>query len=95
LLPARPECPVWLTGDHDTLAVRVTAHPVCRALCQALQGPLVSTSANLNKKPPATHKLSVLKQFGQNIDYILPGELGKLSKPTEIRTHKGILVRAG
>lgn len=95
LLPARPECPVWLTGDHDTLAVRVTAHPVCRALCQALQGPLVSTSANLSERPPATRKLSILKQFGQNIDYILPGELGKLSKPTEIRTHKGILVRAG
>jgi hypothetical protein len=28
LLPARPTTPAWLTGRFDTLAVRVTAHPL-------------------------------------------------------------------
>ncbi|HEY5719640.1 MAG TPA: Sua5/YciO/YrdC/YwlC family protein, partial [Gammaproteobacteria bacterium] len=28
LLPARAATPPWLSGDFDTLAVRVTAHPV-------------------------------------------------------------------
>lgn len=95
LLPARPECPRWLTGDHDTLAVRVTAHPGCRALCHAWQGPLVSTSANITRHRPARHKLAVRKQFHGEIDFILPGELGNLARPTEIRTLEGELVRAG
>ncbi|MBP8284057.1 MAG: Sua5/YciO/YrdC/YwlC family protein, partial [Chromatiaceae bacterium] len=32
LLPARPEVPSWLRGEHATLAVRVTAHPLAAAL---------------------------------------------------------------
>src|SRR5512143_218632 len=50
LLPARVETPHWLRGEHDTLAVRVTAHPVAAALCRAFGGPIVSTSANLAGK---------------------------------------------
>ncbi len=95
LLPARPECPDWLTGDHDTLAVRVTAHPGCRALCKALQGPLISTSANISQRRPAKHKLALLKQFGLDIDFLLPGATGNLAQPTEIRTKKGNLIRSG
>lgn len=95
LLPANPQCPTWLTGHHDTLAVRVTAHPGCRALCRAFQGALISTSANLSQQQPRRRKLSVRKQFGQNIDYILPGETGGLERPTEIRTQKGKVIRSG
>jgi L-threonylcarbamoyladenylate synthase len=32
LLPARPETPQWLTGAHDTLAVRVTEDRLCVVL---------------------------------------------------------------
>jgi L-threonylcarbamoyladenylate synthase len=95
LLPARPECPTWLTGKHNTLAVRVTAHPGCRALCQALQSPLISSSANISQRRPTNRKLIVLKQFGRDIDYILPGETGNLEKPTEIRSQQGCVIRSG
>ncbi|HEY0719815.1 MAG TPA: Sua5/YciO/YrdC/YwlC family protein, partial [Gammaproteobacteria bacterium] len=59
LLPARDETPWWLRGEHDTLAVRVTAHPVAAALCRAFGGPIISTSANLAGKAPATSPLAV------------------------------------
>ena len=39
LLPARTDCPAWLRGRHRTLAVRVTAHPLAAALCDAWGGP--------------------------------------------------------
>ncbi len=39
LLPARRETPRWLTGEHQTLAVRVTAHPLAAALCRQWGGP--------------------------------------------------------
>lgn len=49
LLPARPDTPTWLTGAHETIAVRIPDHPVARALCTAWSGygggALVSTSA--------------------------------------------------
>nr|MDQ2696242.1 Sua5/YciO/YrdC/YwlC family protein [Pseudomonadota bacterium] len=40
LVPAR-RAPVWLRGNHPTLAVRVTAHPLAAALCRAFGGAVV------------------------------------------------------
>lgn len=85
LIPARPTTPYWLRGCHDTLAVRVTAHPLVVALCRACGHPLVSTSANLSGRPPARSALAVRRQLGLHIDYLLAGALGGALKPTEIR----------
>lgn len=94
LLPARPEVPAWLRGAHDTLAVRVTAHPEAAALCRAFGGALVSTSANLAGRPPARSALAVRRSFRNTLDYILPGALGGASGPTEIRDGRsGRIVR--
>lgn len=85
LLPVQSWVPNWLTGDHPTLAVRVSDHPVVRDLCLAFAGPLVSTSANRHGHPPARLALQVRRQFGDQIDYIVAGQTGKLARPTEIR----------
>lgn len=96
LLPARPEVPVWLRGAHTRLAVRVTAHPRAAALCTAYGAALVSTSANPAGRPPARSRLAVQRMFGRQLDYILPGELGGQSAPTEIReAGTGRIVRPG
>ncbi|MDP1114631.1 Sua5/YciO/YrdC/YwlC family protein, partial [Klebsiella pneumoniae] len=50
--PARPETPRWLTGRVDSLAVRVTNHPLVIEVCEAYGKPLVSTSAKLTGQPP-------------------------------------------
>ncbi|MCW9058644.1 MAG: Sua5/YciO/YrdC/YwlC family protein [Gammaproteobacteria bacterium] len=85
VLPCRPEVPQWLRGNHDSLAVRITAHPLAAALCDAWGGALVSTSANRSGLPPARSPLRVRQQFGDEIDYLLPGALGGLATPTTIR----------
>lgn len=85
LLPARRHTPYWLCGAHDTLAVRVTAHPVAAALCTQVGGALVSTSANLAGRPPARTYLQVLRRVGRDVDYIVPGRTGRQTRPTEIR----------
>ena len=84
LLPAHPDVPDWLRGRHDTLAVRVTHHPVVTALCNAWDGPLVSTSANRHGRPPATSSLEVYRAFGNSLDYVLGGSVGT-GQPSEIR----------
>ncbi len=85
LIPARPETPRWLRGDHHTLAVRVTAHPVAAALCRISGGPIVSTSANLAGHPPARNPLAVRRYFHSHLDCIVHGKVGPNRNPTEIR----------
>ena len=85
LIPTRPDTPRWLRGRHETLAVRVTAHPLAAALCRVCGHPLVSTSANLSGRPPARGALAVRRQLGRHLDYVLPGPTGGAAKPTEIR----------
>ncbi len=86
--------PVWLRGQHDSVAVRVTAHPGVQALCHAFGGALVSTSANVSGHPPARDGLQLRQQFGRKLDYILPGRLGGDDKPSEVRDARtGIVLR--
>lgn len=85
IVPASARVPRWLTGGRDTLAVRVTSHPVASALCRAYGGALVSTSANMSGRPPARSALQVRARLGHGLAYILAGELGGRSAPTPIR----------
>ncbi len=85
LVPASEQTPLWLRGQHTSIAVRVTAHPVAAALCRAAGQAIVSTSANLSGKRPARSRLQVQLQLHNRIRHILGGETGKHSKPTEIR----------
>lgn len=85
VMPCKPGTPAWLTGGRDTLAVRVTAHSLAAALCDALGGPIVSTSANVEGQPPARSAQEVRAAFGDSLDYILEGETGKLPNVSEIR----------
>jgi L-threonylcarbamoyladenylate synthase len=85
LLPARRDVPVWLRGEHESIAVRVSAHAPVRELCLAYGAALVSTSANPTGRRPARSAIAVQRLFGSGVDLILHGPLGGLSKPTEIR----------
>lgn len=85
IVPAADFVPLWLRGAHQSLAVRVTAHPVAAALCQAFGGPLVSTSANRSGRPPARTAMQLRKLCRQQPDLLcVPGALGGLRKPTAI-----------
>ncbi len=85
LWPAKPEVSTWLRGEHVTIAIRVTDHPLAAQLCRAFGGALVSTSANLSGNPPARNAEQVRAQFGDQLDYVLEGEVGGHAKPSQIR----------
>ncbi len=85
LLPVRPEVPHWISGGQKKIAIRITAHPQANALCEALGGPLVSTSANRHKQQAARSVMQVRRIFTDQLDYILPGKVGAQDNPTEIR----------
>jgi L-threonylcarbamoyladenylate synthase len=94
IIPASDDAPPWICGDHDSLAVRLTTHPVARALCEETDSAIVSTSANITGHAPARHSMVLRRQFGTLVDYIVPGECGPATGPSEIRDYvTGAIVR--
>ncbi len=96
LVPAGRDAPDWITGGRETLAVRVTDHPLASALCTVFGGPIVSTSANPQGKPPARTALKVRCYFTGEPVHLVSGPLGGAAKPSEIRDlRSGEIVRPG
>ena len=84
LVPHHNRVPEWITGAHDSVAIRVSAHPLVAELCR-LTGPLVSTSANPSGLLPAKSRLRIEQYFHGQLDAVLSGELGRSSNPSTIR----------
>ncbi|MDH3401160.1 MAG: Sua5/YciO/YrdC/YwlC family protein [Chromatiales bacterium] len=85
VVPAAEDVGEELTGGRTTIALRVSAHPVVRALCEAADSALVSTSANRSGRQPARSVLETRLRFGMDVDDIVPGKLGGQKGPTEVR----------
>ncbi len=83
LLPTRETVPNWLRGEFDSIAVRVTDHPVVQELCLAFGGAIVSTSANPSGKAPAKSASRVRGYFGNRLP-VLHGALGSRQTTTPI-----------
>ena len=93
IFPAAKTTSKLLTGEHDSIAVRVSAHPVVQELCQAF-GALVSTSANLAGQPAAMSAADIQHYFGANFP-VVPGALGGSKKPSTITdVMSGMIIRA-
>lgn len=84
LVPAKSSTPKWLTGQFDSIAVRLCRHPAVVELCHLTQFALTSTSANLSGKTPCKTADEVRSQFGENFP-VLDGVVGRAEKPSEIR----------
>ena len=94
IFPKSSYCPTWISGDFNTVAVRVTHHPIAASICREFGGPIVSTSANLHNQSPALTKAQVQQYFNHHLDYIVSGEVGDLTKPTPIlNALTGALIR--
>ena len=84
LVPHQGLLPEWITGGSDKVALRVSDHPLVRALCAEV-GPLVSTSANPRGRPAARSRLRVEQYFHGQLDGVLNGQLGGRRNPSLIR----------
>ncbi|CAI1151512.1 L-threonylcarbamoyladenylate synthase type 1 TsaC [Serratia proteamaculans] len=84
VIPARSETPRLLTGCFNSLAVRVSDHPLVQQLCRQFGKPLVSTSANLSGQEPCRSADEVQQQFGAAFP-VLAGNVGGRLNPSEIR----------
>ncbi len=94
IAPARPGLSALVTGHRQSLAIRITTHPIATAICDAVESPIVSTSANQAGRPVARNRIVLQRNFGACVDYIVPGDCGPASGPSEIRHLKtGMVLR--
>jgi L-threonylcarbamoyladenylate synthase len=75
VLPKTSDCAVadLATAGLDTIAVRVPAHPVARAILRAFGGPVVAPSANLSGHVSPTTAAHVQSDLAGRIDLIVDG----------------------
>ncbi|MBA6413802.1 Sua5/YciO/YrdC/YwlC family protein [Parahaliea sp. F7430] len=85
LVPHHDLVPAWIHGGRDSVALRVSAHPVLAALCRHWGGPLVSTSANPSGSQAPRAAFQVRRYFGANVEVLLPGAVGGADRPSVIR----------
>lgn len=71
VLPKAANLPGYL--GNTNIAVRVPDHPVCLALIQAINNPLIGTSANISGTPGVVTAGEVREQLGNEVDFIIDG----------------------
>ncbi|MFP3927784.1 MAG: L-threonylcarbamoyladenylate synthase [Desulfobacteraceae bacterium] len=70
---AGPAVNPLLTGRTDKIGVRVSGHPIPRAVAESLGGAVTGTSANLSGLEPCTLAGEVVEAVGPDIDLLLDG----------------------
>jgi L-threonylcarbamoyladenylate synthase len=71
VLRACPSVPDGVTAGTGTIGVRVSSHPVARALVRALGAPVTAPSANPSGAEPPTTAAGVLAYFDGALDLVL------------------------
>ncbi|WP_438963161.1 L-threonylcarbamoyladenylate synthase [Nonlabens sp.] len=70
-----------LVKEDNTLAIRVTNDPVCRAIIKGLRKPIVSTSANLSGENPPVGFIDISEALKDRVDHVLDLPLAKTNVP--------------
>ena len=84
IMPAKPNLPRFLTGQFNSIAMRLCRTPAVEALCLTTQSAITSTSANLSGLEPCRTSQQVYAQFGKDFPVLEAETEGRIN-PSEIR----------
>lgn len=94
IFPKSNKVPYWISGAYDTIAVRVSNHPVVIQICEKLNSPLVSTSANISSEETMSSINDIKAIFGNKVGYYVNAPTGKEAKPSTIHVaHTNTIIR--
>ena len=82
IMPASSLAPKEILGPDHTLAIRIPDHPICLEICEKLNRPIVSTSANPKGLEPARTTDEFTNYF--NDIPVYDGLIGNQKKPSTI-----------
>jgi L-threonylcarbamoyladenylate synthase len=98
VLPARVDFPPHLVGPDGGVGIRVSSHPIARALSEQLGRPITATSANRSGEEPATTLQAARKSLGEKVKVFLEGGVLSASAPSTVvacDAHSFRVIRAG
>jgi L-threonylcarbamoyladenylate synthase len=94
VFPKSKIVPYWVSGKYESIAVRVSKNPIVIELCQNLNSPLISTSANISTENELCSISDIKSVFGNQVDFYLDAPTGKESKPSTIHdAHTNTIIR--
>jgi len=73
VLDARQQLPTRLTAGRGKIGIRLAAHPVARALAEAVARPITGTSANLSGGSGCRQIAELDPRIARQVDLILDG----------------------
>lgn len=86
------DTPDYIYGDFDTVAVRITQHPIIAYLCRKTNSALLSSSANISGYSPTKSGLKCRHYFSDKLDAIIlpnrPKNETKSSSIIDLKTGK-------
>ena len=86
IVPAKKNLSKLISGDFESVAVRVSAHPVVQQLCLQFGKPIISTSANLSGLTPCSTSQEVEIMFAKHplLENIIDAPVSGLANPSQI-----------
>lgn len=84
IVPKNKALSPLLSGQFDTIAVRITSQPDVVALCNQTNKPIVSTSANLTGEEPARTWDTLDPALVEELDFVIKGETLGFTSPSKI-----------
>lgn len=86
IVPVHKNLSKLISGDFDSVAVRVTDHPVVQQLCREFTKPIISTSANLSGLEACVDAQQVAEMFINNplLNTIIQEPVSGLDNPSQI-----------
>jgi len=76
--------PQLLCSQTNKIAVRLSSHPIAKALTERLGSPLTATSANISGAPSPATPQEVIRQLGDTVKLIIDGGRTRGDKPSTI-----------
>ena len=86
IVPAKKSLSRLISGDFESVAVRVSAHPVIQEICNEFAKPIISTSANLSGQDACTNSAQVETMFANTplLNCIIHQPVSGLPAPSKI-----------
>ncbi|HXN85514.1 MAG TPA: L-threonylcarbamoyladenylate synthase [Candidatus Binataceae bacterium] len=84
VIPARRDFPPQLIGPDGGVGIRVSSHPIARALSRVLGHPITATSANLSGEPPASTADAARQSLGNKVKVFLEGGILTAAAPSTV-----------
>ena len=84
MVPKTAAAPSWVTGNHVSVAIRITQKDPVPAFHFALGSPIVSTSANFHGGDELNSFEAVQRVLSSVVDYIIEGPIDSSAKPSRI-----------